>query len=379
MDVDRAPDDVAMEEESYTRSGHSFRKGPPPQDPAPNLEEPQGHTFRRGGPVVEERPALRWQQVAVAMGVPLTGRTTIDPRLARLCPACFGPRATGTPLAEYVWTLNPRHELTAPSGADFHIAADGNFMQRHNTSAGDCPPFDYEPVNVLATPFVNAMGEDLDDARKRPPRRYTGEVPEEVVKHCEDSHTAADGSKAKAAGDNHDDKGLMAILCRHDIPLWVCNIDTPGEQMKYFFALIVWASLHLPDNATFAGFYDVGCVAARVAALVSMSGPVNPLLMRCSAAPCQYDILPNDLADRIMFITPAMHAYAHQWACQIVFNPRLKKGAGLTDGEGVERLWSRLRFLINTTRHCAVRHPHRPPWRSLPTLTTYTSDVDDCS
>lgn len=56
-----------------------------------------------------------------------------------------------------------------------------------------------------------------------------------------------------------------------------------------------------------------------------------------------------------MFVTPAMHAYAHQWACQIVFNPRLKKGLGLTDGEGVERLWSRLRFLIAVTRSCAVR------------------------
>jgi hypothetical protein len=50
-----------------------------------------------------------------------------------------------------------------------------------------------------------------------------------------------------------------------------------------------------------------------------------------------------------------MHAYGHQWSCQLVYNPRLRKGLGLTDGEGVERLWSRLRKLIGITRSSGVR------------------------
>lgn len=49
-----------------------------------------------------------------------------------------------------------------------------------------------------------------------------------------------------------------------------------------------------------------------------------------------------------------MHAYAHQWSCQLVYNPRLRVGLGLTDGEGVERLWSRMRKLIGITRASAV-------------------------
>lgn len=56
-----------------------------------------------------------------------------------------------------------------------------------------------------------------------------------------------------------------------------------------------------------------------------------------------------------MFATSAMHAYGHQWACQLVYNPRLRVGLGLTDGEGVERLWSRLRKLIGITRSSGVR------------------------
>src|ERR1700690_4018569 len=57
-----------------------------------------------------------------------------------------------------------------------------------------------------------------------------------------------------------------------------------------------------------------------------------------------------------MFATSAMHAYGHQWACQLVYNPPLRRGLGLTDGEGVERLWSCLRILIGITRSSGVSH-----------------------
>jgi hypothetical protein len=50
-----------------------------------------------------------------------------------------------------------------------------------------------------------------------------------------------------------------------------------------------------------------------------------------------------------------MHAYGHQWACQVVYNPRFKDGVGLTDGEGVERFWSRMRILVGVERNSAVR------------------------
>ncbi len=56
----------------------------------------------------------------------------------------------------------------------------------------------------------------------------------------------------------------------------------------------------------------------------------------------------------MQFATSVMHAYGHQWTCQLAYNPRLKPGLGLTDGEGVERLWSRLRKLIGVTRMSTV-------------------------
>lgn len=44
------------------------------------------------------------------------------------------------------------------------------------------------------------------------------------------------------------------------------------------------------------------------------------------------------------------HAYAHSMACQVNYNPRFLKGFGLTDGEGLERLWSYLGEFVPITK-----------------------------
>ncbi|KAF9522746.1 hypothetical protein CPB83DRAFT_776590, partial [Crepidotus variabilis] len=49
--------------------------------------------------------------------------------------------------------------------------------------------------------------------------------------------------------------------------------------------------------------------------------------------------------------------YGHQWACQLANNPRFMKGLGLSDGEGVERTWSKLRKLIPIVRASSVSQP----------------------
>jgi hypothetical protein len=61
------------------------------------------------------------------------------------------------------------------------------------------------------------------------------------------------------------------------------------------------------------------------------------------------------MLEQLNFATAAMHAYAHQWTCQVAFNPRMIAGMGLTDGEGVERLWSLLVDLIGILRKVSVR------------------------
>jgi len=87
-------------------------------------------------------------------------------------------------------------------------------------------------------------------------------VPDEAIDQCETLYEAADGKKQKAAIDSFDDTGVMALICRHDIPLFLANIDTPGEQQKYSIALVEHLFSLIPFEANVVILYDVGCVLA---------------------------------------------------------------------------------------------------------------------
>ncbi|KAH7905288.1 hypothetical protein BJ138DRAFT_1017919 [Hygrophoropsis aurantiaca] len=238
--------------------------------------------------------------------------------LQQRCPACFGHSLWGRKLVQ--------------GGDVVHVASDGNFHHRHRRSAGDSPPF-YDPVYVLPKHQVDAVGSRIERLRKRPPRAYKSPIPDEALDQCERTYEAVDGKKQKAAMDSFDDTGVMALICRHDIPLFFANIDTPGEQQKYSIALFEHLFSLLPQAATVTGLYDVGCVLSRSLA--------------------QYEFLPDQITARLQFRTTAMHAYGHDWACQLIYNPRMSLGLGLSDGEGVERLWSRIRKLITLERSSA--------------------------
>ncbi|PPQ97512.1 hypothetical protein CVT26_006536, partial [Gymnopilus dilepis] len=173
-------------------------------------------------------------------------------------------------------------------------------------------PF-YETKHIIPKAFVDAVGDLIIKARKCRIKSRTPKVPDCAVDECEKSHKAADGDKKKASHERYDAMGWMSLVCRHDIPLFFANIDTPSEQQKYALASIIWFFSFVPPNATF-------------------------------------DILPDDILPRPQLVTTAMHAYRHQWSCQLIYNPRLCEGLGLTDGEGVERIWSRLRKLIPIVR-----------------------------
>ncbi|CEP08730.1 hypothetical protein [Parasitella parasitica] len=65
--------------------------------------------------------------------------------------------------------------------------------------------------------------------------------------------------------------------------------------------------------------------------------------------------------------TPVFHAYGHSMHCQCEFNLRYLQGAGLNDGEGIERFWSEFAEFTGLTRNmteanrsltllCVARH-----------------------
>ncbi|PIK38037.1 hypothetical protein BSL78_25128 [Apostichopus japonicus] len=53
---------------------------------------------------------------------------------------------------------------------------------------------------------------------------------------------------------------------------------------------------------------------------------------------------------------PVFHAYGHKVQCQVAYSTRWRKDYGLTDGEGMERLWSYLRKFAHITKEMTPSH-----------------------
>lgn len=242
------------------------------------------------------------------------------PILVQRCPACFGGILFGRPTAE---------------GGDIHIATDGNFHHRHRRAAGDCPHF-YDPTYFLPKEFVDRVGHRIDAQRKRPAKTHAPLVPDEAIDQCETAYEAADGKKQKAAMDSFDDTGIMALICRHDIPLFFANIDSPGEQQKYPVALLEQLYSLIPPHATVVALYDVGCVLARSLGKVSLfylhsansvivfSTTSYPIALFHAYVSQPLQCMPMGMSGHVSWCTT--QGCAPVWVCQM---GKEQKGSGL--------------------------------------------------
>ncbi|KAF7366119.1 hypothetical protein MVEN_00488700 [Mycena venus] len=226
--------------------------------------------------------------------------------LRERCPACFALEEWGRPLEE---------------GGDVQLGADGCFSYCHLQSAGD-RPIGYDPAYFISHEKVDKVRAWIAAVRGR----NEGEPDA-----CEKSWAAANEKKHKADPKRYDASSIFLLSCRHGQPLFLCNINTPGEQQEYIIALMEEVNSLLPAQVTVLQAYDVGCVTDCTLNL--------------------YPIFSEGFRARVSFIINAMHAFGHLWACQLFYNLRFRKGVGITDHEGIERLWSRIRKLIPLTRN----------------------------
>ncbi|KAF9520254.1 hypothetical protein BS47DRAFT_1357485 [Hydnum rufescens UP504] len=150
-----------------------------------------------------------------------------------------------------------------------------------------------------------------------------------VLDTCGDSFIAADGDHIKASTQQFDDTRLMALLCCHDIALYVANMHTAGEKQFYAFALVAALFKELLEWWTVGILYDIAC-------------QIHRSLLKWNFMP--------EWHSRIIFGVSVFHAYGHQWTCQLWYHPRKLEIWGLSDGEGCERFWSELRRLIPSLR-----------------------------
>ncbi|EAU80350.2 hypothetical protein CC1G_12783 [Coprinopsis cinerea okayama7 len=250
------------------------------------------------------------------------------------CPLCFSSRRG-----------------TRECQSEVILCLDANFTQkRRNPARGEdrSPPLIHPFSVFLLQEEVSKAKAYVEGLRPSESRGATGpartkpntgaeedsvdsgmRVPNSVLDGCLESFTAADEKRTKASTRLFADTGLMALLCRHDRPLWLVNMMSAGERQYYAIALLLKFFSHVPDDMTLGLLYDVACQLHRSCMKWGFLKEYHP---------------------RIRWSVSVFHAYGHQWACQLIYHPRKCDGFGLSDGEGCERFWAAIKILIPALR-----------------------------
>ncbi|POW11628.1 hypothetical protein PSTT_05128 [Puccinia striiformis] len=204
-----------------------------------------------------------------------------------------------------------------------------------------CPAC-FGPSSLNSTQYSDLMKTDSNfasmetsstDIKAKLAAITNGSVP--LTDRCTDAHKAANDKQNESTWKGCDDTGLMGCCCRHDTVVHLANIFKSGEQRQFPMALIKRVLADIEPDRPVGFLYDIGC---------SMDKYIN--IRR---------LIPQD-RPRIKFATLVFHAYAHNWACQLDYHPRFNESWGLSDGEGLERLWSYLSPLVSPLRYATRNH-----------------------
>ncbi|KAH9463074.1 hypothetical protein Pst134EA_015161 [Puccinia striiformis f. sp. tritici] len=230
------------------------------------------------------------------------------------CPGCLGPSL-------------PENSFTARKSVkdSLLVCLDANFQHRRHANAGvKGVPLVNHPI-FLKPEAVENMRIEIENLG-RP----------EVSDPCSDSHKAANDKRSESTWKGCDNTGLMGCCCRHDQVVYLANIHRTGEQRALPVAILKQL-LEDVDERPLGVLYDIGCSLHKF------------LKLR------DFFAFPEK-KEQIKFGTSVFHAYVHEWKCQVAYNPRFNVGWGLSDREGLERLWSSLSPLVRTLRYSSRNH-----------------------
>ena len=120
-----------------------------------------------------------------------------------------------------------------------------------------------DTFNWLTDSEVQAAREHVDECRGNAPysntdhSRASKQVPNSVLDECEKSFKASQEKLHEPGDAMYDSKGVMALVCRHDIPLFILDIKSLGEPHYYAIALLRRLAIELPGTATIGVMYDI--------------------------------------------------------------------------------------------------------------------------
>jgi hypothetical protein len=183
--------------------------------------------------------------------------------LQRRCPICFSGKpnlqTSSCVLNSMVYTSVPTHMSTS---AQAIVCVDANFAQRRRHSRYPDPVDPHPDTHFLSKCDVESMKHAVEHTRPSDSRanaKSSATLPDDTLDDCEKVFTAAQGHKAKSSNTIFADTALMALLCRHDRPLFLVNMTSAGERQYYALVLIKALFRHLPDDWVIGLLYDVAC------------------------------------------------------------------------------------------------------------------------
>ncbi|OAV89208.1 hypothetical protein PTTG_28768 [Puccinia triticina 1-1 BBBD Race 1] len=204
---------------------------------------------------------------------------------------------------------NENEQNENPQEPDLILAMDGNYQQRHYAHPSKDCPFNNQYPPIFLQPSEISSRTTLC---KETEVHVAG-----IDDPCAQSHKVANNTRDATTWEKCDDSGFFRSVFRHDVPLLYANIYKTGEKLYYPVLLLRRILTDFP-NSKIGILYDIGCQLET-----------------------HIKKQPN-----LLFGTLVFHAYVHKWLCQVKYNPQLNKWWGLSNGEGLERLWSFLSPLI---------------------------------
>ncbi|KAH9462420.1 hypothetical protein Pst134EB_006313 [Puccinia striiformis f. sp. tritici] len=232
------------------------------------------------------------------------------------CAGCFGPQPPNA--QDYPSKMRNKAIL----------CLDANFQHRHHSKAGNNDrPIDTPRIFIPPSKFteMKAAIQAKEIAMTSPGQ----------ADRCADSHKAADDKRNESTWKGCDDTGLMGLCCRHDAAIYMGNIFKSGEQRCLPVTMINELLTQCEADRPIGILYDIGCSLDKYMGARELLAEHRP---------------------RLSFGTSVFHAYVHNWVCQLQYHPRLNDGWGLSDGEGLERLWSYLSPLVSNLRYSTRNH-----------------------
>ncbi|KAJ7705079.1 hypothetical protein B0H14DRAFT_3526540 [Mycena olivaceomarginata] len=112
--------------------------------------------------------------------------------------------------------------------------------------------------------------------------------------------------------------------------LWLVNMRTPGKKQYYALAQLEMLFPAPAPQHLCGGALRYSMSATLFLRQVWVPGP--------------------GYLHRILFAVSVFHAFAHRWACQLIYHPLKCCGFGFMNGEGCERFWHSISKLISYLR-----------------------------